>query len=53
MILIFVKNIMKSEYIIVKYTDGTEEPVVNALKNNTIKITSLDEHNIKYYKYNK
>lgn len=44
---------IKSEYIVVKYTDGTEETVSKALKNKTIKISDLEDYNIKYYKYEK
>lgn len=39
-----------SEYVIVKYTDGTEEPVKDALVGGKIKITDLDRFGIHYYK---
>lgn len=42
---------IKSEYVIVRYSDGTEETVENALKNNKISINDLDRFNILYHKY--
>lgn len=41
---------IKDSYIVVKYLDGNEETVSSALKKGTIKISDLDEYNIKYYK---
>lgn len=38
-----------SEYVIVKYTDGSSENVKEALENGHIQISVLDEHGIKYY----
>ena len=46
-------NCLKSKYIIVKYQDGSEETVKEALKNNRIKISNLDEYKIDYIKYEK
>lgn len=46
-------NCIKSKYIIVKYEDGSEETVENALKNGTITIEDLDRYNIDYLKYSK
>lgn len=42
---------LKSKYIIVKYENGYQETVENALKYGTIKITDLDTYNIDYIKY--
>jgi len=42
-----------SDYIIVKYSDGTEETVKEALKNNRIEIGYLDKFNIHYIKQEK
>lgn len=44
---------MKSEYIIVKYENGFEETVTNALKNGSINISDLDTYGIKYIKMEK
>lgn len=44
---------IKSKYIIVKYESGYEETVSDALKNNRINITDLDNYNINYIKYDK
>lgn len=44
---------IKSKYIIVKYENGYEETVANALKYGTINIEDLDTYNIKYYKEEK
>ena len=38
-----------SQYIIVKYTDGTEENVKEALEGGRIQITDLDRYGIRYY----
>lgn len=42
-----------SDYIIVKYSDGTEETVKEALKNNRIEIGYLDKFDIDYIKVEK
>jgi len=42
-----------SDYVIVKYSNGKEETVKEALQNNKIKIEDLDKFNIKYYKQEK
>lgn len=44
---------MKNKYMIVKYEDGLEETVSEALKNKNITIDDLDRFNISYIKYNK
>ena len=44
---------MKNKYVIVKYTDNSEETVSEALKHNRIKISDLEKHNIKYIKETK
>lgn len=41
---------LKNEYIIVKYENGYEEKVSDALKYGTIKIKDLDNYNIDYLK---
>ena len=41
---------IKSEYVIVKYTDGTQETVVSALKNGKITLSDLDKYGISYIK---
>lgn len=46
-------NCLKSKYIIVRYKNGYEETVQNALKYGSIKITDLDLYNIEYLKYKK
>ena len=46
-------NCMKGKYVIVKYENGFEESVSNALKYGTIKISDLDKYNIDYIKYEK
>ncbi len=43
-------NCIKSNYVIVKYTDNTSETVKNALKKKRISIEDLDKYNIKYLK---
>ena len=42
-----------SDYIVVKYSDGTEETVKEALKNNRIEIGYLDKFDIHYIKQEK
>ena len=42
-----------SDYIIVKYSDGTEETVKEALENNRIEIGDLDKFDISYIKQEK
>ena len=44
---------IKSKYIVVKYENGYEETVKDALKYGTIKISDLDKYNISYIKYEK
>ena len=44
---------IKSEYVIVKYTDGTQETVGTALKKGTITLADLDRYNIHYIKQEK
>lgn len=44
---------IKSSYVVVKYKNGTEEPVKEALKKGTITINDLDKHNISYTKIEK
>ncbi len=44
---------IKSEYVVVKYSNNTEETVENALKNNKITISDLDRFEIKYFKEKK
>jgi len=39
-----------SDYIVVRYHDGKEEKIKDALKNKKITIEDLDNFNIKYYK---
>ena len=46
-------NCIKGKYIIVKYKNGFEETVEDALKNGTITISDLDKYNIEYIKYKK
>lgn len=41
---------VKSQYVIVKYTDGSSENVKESFKNGHIQITDLDRFDIKYYK---
>ncbi len=43
----------KNNYVVVKYTDGTEKTVKEALKEKAITIADLDEHNISYIKKEK
>jgi hypothetical protein len=44
---------MKSQYVIVEYTNGIEETIKQALKNGHIKIADLDKYNIYYLKKEK
>lgn len=44
---------IRSNYIVVEYTNGTKENIKVALKNNRIKITDLDKYNISYLKEQK
>ena len=44
---------MKSQYVIVEYTNGTEEPIKEALHSNHIEIADLDKYNIFYLKSKK
>lgn len=44
---------IKSKYVIVRYENGYQEPVADALKYGTITIKDLDKHNINYIAYNK
>lgn len=44
---------IKNGYMLVRYTNGTEETIDKALKNKTITITDLDEANIGYLKSEK
>ena len=50
---IYYYSCIKSKYIIVRYENGYEETVKDALLNNKIKITDLDLYNISYLKYDK
>lgn len=42
---------IKGDYVVVKYENGDEETVENALKAGTIKISDLDKYHIDYLKY--
>lgn len=44
-------NCMKDKYVVVKYEDGTEEKVSEALSSNKITTDDLDRFNISYIKY--
>lgn len=44
---------IKSDYIIVRYTNGKEETTKEALKNGNIKISDLDLYGINYYSEDK
>ena len=44
---------IKSDYVVVKYKDGTEITVKDALASKKITISDLDKFNIKYYKEEK
>lgn len=50
---VYYYNCIKSNYIVVRYNDGTEETVKDALKNNRIEIGDLDKFNISYIKHEK
>ena len=50
---IYYYECLKSKYIIVKYIDGSEETVKEALKKEHITIKDLDEYKIDYIKYEK
>ncbi|MBQ5563743.1 MAG: hypothetical protein IIT39_10195, partial [Clostridia bacterium] len=41
---------IKSEYVIVKYSDGSQETVSSALQNGKITLSDLDKYNIGYIK---
>lgn len=47
---VYYYSCMKSSNVIVKYTDGTEETVKEALKKGKIKISDLDRYGINYYR---
>ena len=40
---------IKGSYIVVKYSDGSEETVATALKNGKISINDLNDYKIGYY----
>lgn len=44
-------NCIKNDYMVVRYNDGSEETISNALLNNHIDIQILDKFDIKYIKY--
>ena len=44
---------VKSQYVIVKYTDGSSENIKESLENGHIQITDLDKYNINYHKETK
>ena len=46
-------NCIKNEYMIVKYENGYEETISEALKKGTININDLDSYNIEYIKEKK
>ena len=46
-------NCMKNEYMVVKYDDGTEETISQALKKGHIDIQILDKFDISYIKHEK
>lgn len=50
---VYYYNCIKSNYIVVRYNDGTEETVKDALKNNHIEIGDLDKFDINYIKQEK
>lgn len=43
---------IKSKYIVVKMSDGTEINIIDALKDKIVEVEDLDKFNIKYYKRN-
>lgn len=46
---IYYYSCMKGSYMIVEYTDGTEETIAAALANGSITINDLDNYDIKYH----
>lgn len=44
---------IKGDYVVVRYTNGTQETVKAALENSNISILDLDKYNISYYKEEK
>lgn len=46
-------NCIKSNYVIVKYNDGSFEKVIDAINSDRIAIKDLDRFNINYYKEKK
>lgn len=50
---IYFWNCIKNKYMIVKYENGLEETISDALKNKTITISDLDRYNINYLKQEK
>ena len=50
---IYYYNCIKSSYVLVKFKDGSQITVEEALKNNKITIKDLDEYKIDYIKENK
>jgi len=50
---IYYWNCIKNNYMIVKYENGYEETISNALKNKTITINDLDKYKINYIKQEK
>jgi len=46
-------NCIKSSYVVVKYEDGKEEPIKDALKNKNISINDLNKNYIGYIKKRK
>ena len=47
---IYFWSCLKGSYMVVRYSNGYEEPIGDALKKGTIKISDLDEYDISYYK---
>ncbi len=47
---VYFYSCIKSQYVIVKYSDGTEKTVEDALKAGEITIEDLDKYGIEYYK---
>ena len=47
---VYYYSCMKSKYVVVKYANGFEETVEEALKYKSIKISDLDKYGINYYK---
>ena len=50
---IYYYNCAKSKYVVVKYENGYEEPVKEALNYGSITISDLDKYNIDYIKHEK